>query len=140
MTKKVTLPRDVAEAIEKLREYGWEQANLLNAGEFINIDRPTLAEIGGEHIGFPIAEWLSNDFHANYPNYVSALVNGYTIEQSPEEKLREYYDNLVNRANEIIAEGRAVGAILPSAERVGIERTLDMLGIQIEGINAGGDS
>lgn len=136
MTKKVTLPRDVAEAIEKLREYGWEQANLLNAGEFINIDRPTLAEIGGEHVGFPIAEWLSKDFHANYPNYVSALVNGYEVEQPPEEQLREYYDNLITSTNEMITEGRTVGSMLPSAERVGIERTLAILGIQIEGINA----
>lgn len=132
MTKKVTLPRDVAEAIEKLREYGWEQANLLNAGEFINIDRPTLAEIGGEHVGFPIAEWLSKDFHANYSNYVSALVNGYEIEQSPEDKLREYYAELKGTYDSSSGlESYRVDGMLQS-----VETTLDILGIQIEGINA----
>lgn len=132
MTKKVSLPRDVAEAIEKLREYGWEQANLLNAGEFINIDRPTLAEIGGEHVGFPIAEWLSKDFHANYPNYVSALVNGYEIEQSPEDKLREYYAELKGTYDSSSGlESYRVDGMLQS-----VETTLRILGIQIEGINA----
>ncbi|MEK5109912.1 DUF1642 domain-containing protein [Cytobacillus sp. FSL K6-0129] len=136
MANKVTIPKGVAEAIEKLREYGWEQANLLNAGEFINTDRPTLAEIGGEHIGFPIAEWLSNDFHANYPNYVSALVNGYEIEQSPEDKLREYYAELKGTYDSSSGlESYRVDGMLQS-----VETTLDILGIQIEGINAGGDS
>jgi len=63
---------------------------------------------------------------------MAALVNGYEIEKSSEEKLREYYTN-----NERLyfatmdKERREYLAILTA-----IEHTLDLLGIKIKGINA----
>lgn len=55
---------------------------------------------------------------------MSALVNGYTVEQTPEEKVHEYYDSLNEQDG------------FESAEQDGILTTLDLLGIKIEGVNA----
>lgn len=126
MTKKVTLPRDVAEALEELRESGrsnidivWKSCEPIVNGTYMKIKRWAFCEEGGS------ADEL-----------MSALVNGYEIEQSPEDRLREYYvyqeqsyhDNVGTERIEHLAKG------------VAIRTTLAILGIQIEGINAGGDS
>lgn len=48
-----------------------------------------------------------------------ALLIGYEIEKSPEEKVREYYE-----------------ALTGSCDRYAVQCTLDFLGIKIEGVNA----
>ncbi|VXC07410.1 conserved hypothetical protein [Bacillus sp. 349Y] len=100
--EKVTLPKDVAEAIEDyLSEY--DKARLIKAHstpgrwsadvreEINKIDVMTLA---------------------------AALVNGYEVEVTPEEKVKEHFD----------------GLDLFSSQCAVIE-TLNILGIKIEGIN-----
>jgi hypothetical protein len=54
---------------------------------------------------------------------VRAIVIGYTVEQSPEEKVREYYEMYAHRG-------------LDGHYRAAITQTLDILGIKIEGVNA----
>ncbi|MEK5109913.1 hypothetical protein MHI57_24940 [Cytobacillus sp. FSL K6-0129] len=125
MTKKVTLPRDVVEAIESLRRLGHDNRRIIGIGSS-GMYGQTSDVIKG---------YLRAD-GGNFDRLLSALVNGYEVEQPPEEQLREYYDNLITSTNEMITEGRTVGAMLHSAERVGIEKTLQILGIKIEGVNA----
>lgn len=126
MTEKLTkptLPRDVAEAIEKyLKEYG--KQTLLYT--FCN----------PKHIGWSHQYDAFNKISLN--DLMSALVNGYTIAQSPEEKLREYYFELKSKLNKYVFGSDTYMSY--RNEMIGIEKALSILGIQIEGINAGGDS
>ncbi|MGC4375744.1 DUF1642 domain-containing protein [Fictibacillus sp. Mic-4] len=126
---KVILPRDVAEAIEKLRKSGWDDATLLDRTEFftgiIDDDSPLIFQIDRSHSGYTIADFLSDDFEKNMPIYARAILNGYEIEKSPEELLREYYEELVE-----------TGSAYAYSESYGIVHTLNILGIKIPGINA----
>ncbi|WP_432661346.1 hypothetical protein [Bacillus subtilis] len=63
----------------------------------------------------------------------AALVNGYEVEKTPEEKVREYHRSLVcdmERALSYAEEGNYRSAI------EAVEETLGLLGIKIEGVNA----
>ncbi|MCY8348063.1 hypothetical protein MOC74_21910 [Bacillus haynesii] len=53
----------------------------------------------------------------------AALINGYEVEKTPEEKVREYYESYGGS---------------PSAmeRKEAVQDTLDLLGIKIEGVNA----
>lgn len=116
MTKKVTLPREVAEAIEMyLTEF--DKRALLHTF----CDPKTKG-------------WTPrySVFHnVNLDTLMSALVNGFEIEQSPEEKVREYYEANEQMEDWIGQDGHDARLTLDV-----IEQTLDLLGIKIEGINA----
>ena len=122
MTQKVTLPREVAEAIEGLRRLGkdnrWiiEAANGITNGTYSMKIRAFAYKDGG-----------------NFDKILTALVNGYEIEKSPEEKVREYYDATLESmaVSDTISEHHESYGIT-----LGIRKTLDLLGIQIEGVNA----
>ncbi|MEC1584417.1 hypothetical protein P9D80_03440 [Bacillus spizizenii] len=63
----------------------------------------------------------------------AALVNGYEVEKTSEEKVREYHQSLVcdmDRALSYEDEGNCRSAI------EAVEETLNLLGIKIEGVNA----
>lgn len=105
---KVTLPRDVAEAIERyLNEFDKER--LLKAhgdsGEWVDDDRQALNKI-------------------DLMTLASALVNGYEVEKSPEERVLKFY-----------LEGDVPYQWMSEKRRI-IKTTLDLLGIKIEGVNA----
>ncbi|KND05332.1 MULTISPECIES: hypothetical protein [Bacillus] len=78
------------------------------------------------------AECLENLRGLSPLTIVAALINGYEVEKTPEEKVREFYDSF-----------ECDSRIYPSetyhrcemSRRV-IERTLDCLGMKIEGVNA----
>lgn len=85
--EKVTLPREVAEAIEKARSKSWADADLMDITNFID---ESYQPSDGPYRS--IGEYISDVYlEENLPKYMSALVNGYDVEESPEEKLREYY-------------------------------------------------
>lgn len=69
-------------------------------------------------------------------DFLAALYIGYEVEQSPEDKLRGVYS--AHKKNAGMTSGYGHG--LHAGYVDGIETTLSILGIQIEGINAGGDS
>lgn len=125
MTKKVTLPRDVVEAIESLRRLGHDNRRIIGIGSS-GMYGQTSDVIKG---------YLRAD-GGNFDRLLSALVNGYEVEQPPEEKLvaayKAYKDQCGVKLDYI--SGLADGYVH------GTEATLAILGIQIEGINAGGDS
>ncbi|MGF0002847.1 hypothetical protein ACQRCG_04915 [Bacillus altitudinis] len=67
-------------------------------------------------------------------DFAAALINGYEIEKSPEEKLRDYYGfNHDEHHKAIIGSPRSQ---YTSGVADGIRKTLDPLGIKIEGVNA----
>lgn len=121
MSEKVKLPKEVAEAIESLRNKGYVDSDILEATLSVH-----------DHIDE--VEVLSRYFNNSMPNsprsydvLMRALVNGYVVETS-EEALRKEYRHLqtmIERYGHYSAMGKAIG----------ICNTLDTLGIKIEGIN-----
>jgi Protein of unknown function (DUF1642) len=113
---RVALPREVAEAIEKLREKGLTNYGFMNHA--INLDR-NCAETR------IISGWLDENFHANFEVLMIALVNGYEIEKSPEEKVREFFESC-----------RQFDSTYYYGAKYGIITTLNILDIKIPGVNA----
>jgi hypothetical protein len=116
---KVILPRDVAEAIEKLRSYGFSNWVVMDKAQGAICSDPDLT----------LHKWAFDEEGEGTPDLLmSALVNGYLTDKTPEEKVREYFDSLSPKGrDETDYEHGATDAIL---------EVLDMLGIEIAGINA----
>ncbi|GIN27886.1 hypothetical protein EI976_20635 [Bacillus licheniformis] len=100
--KKPVITKEQAEALDLMRKANYDEYILMAAcdgilgGELEDLDIMTLA---------------------------AALINGYEVEKTPEEKVREFYES----------HGGS-----PSAEerKAAIRETLYKLGIKIEGVNA----
>lgn len=113
---RVTLPREVAEALDSLRRQGGGNYEIVAA--FIK-RRKEIPEI----------KTLADAFELNkisFDDILNALVNGYEIEKSPEDKVREYYEFVRRSIRDDYSDG-----ILD-----GIEKTLDLLEIKVPGVNA----
>lgn len=113
--EKVKVSREVAEAIEYLlnhEDYGYTKEKLL------------VAHAGMEK--YPKRNWAGDNPLNDIDLLVLAaiLVNGYDIEQTPEEKLAEFYRGRVNSSNDYEREYAH-----------GIEFAVRSLGIKIKGVN-----
>ena len=62
----------------------------------------------------------------------AALVNGYEVKKTPEEKLREYYESLWSDYCD--SDDPFIEVACESA-RAAVKETLNLLGIEIEGVN-----
>lgn len=119
-SEKVVIPKDVAEAIEKLREVvsDFEIVAIAVKGTVTNYMRYECEAV------CKYAEDYADTL-------LQALVNGYEIEATPEDRIREYY------------RGHEPHALLDTPEkfhvnlgrRGGVRKTLNILGITIEGVN-----
>lgn len=119
---KVTVTKEVAEAIEVLRSsVGGHNLNEYGIVTYLGDKAqrrayPELNVIYSHYLGegakgFPL-------------DLMNALVNGYTVEKSPEEIIREKYGELSDYAP------------VDRACKDGFRFVLDKLGIKIEGVNA----
>ena len=116
---KVKLPKEVAEAIERERSSGFSEQQILT---------------------FPWADYLegSDRFviqvyrRVNFDNLVRALYNGYEVEKTPEDNLREYYGRI---KDDIDRYDYGTSLIEAEAKRCAVNVVLRILGITIEGIN-----
>ena len=119
--EKVILPRDVAEAIEGLLRLGKDKCWIINAanGEGVGTYASKIREFASEDTG-------------NFDILLSALVNGYTVEQTPEEMVWEYFES---EMKSLLHHGKYDGAYYHGSTSA-IKFTLDLLGIKIEGVNA----
>lgn len=105
MAKKIevelpVIPREVANEIERMREEG--------STDFGIVEQAISDDI--------LCEYSYREPH----RLLVAITHGYTVEQSPEEKVREYYEQDETNAYQETA----------------IRQTLDLLGIKITGVNA----
>ncbi len=125
MAEKVVLPKEVAESLKAFVDVGFSKWQIVNV-----VDEP------GDYTRIIEKDRLHDQsrtlktymISGNSEALLSALVNGYEVEQSPEDKLREYYDNLQEAHNIRCLD--SYGHTL-----VGVTETLRILGITIEGIN-----
>ncbi|WP_162927807.1 DUF1642 domain-containing protein [Bacillus sp. Y1] len=121
MDKKIVIPKEIADAVESLKSRNYDDKSLII---FL-----TQQVFSGDHDLEVLVKythdttWKVND---NFMLLISALINGYNVEQTPEDKLREFY--LDRRKS---SEGS-----LYWTQADAVEITLDLLGIKIEGINS----
>ncbi|SET43288.1 hypothetical protein SAMN05216389_11157 [Oceanobacillus limi] len=120
MSEKVALPKEVAEVIEHLRSLPYYSDDKILE---VTVD--------------PADEWVGAKTDAlngvDTMTLASALVNGYTVEQTPHEKLRNYYE-----ANDWLQDSEEMSSTERQRSlgcRQGVRKTLHILGIIVEGIN-----
>jgi hypothetical protein len=113
--EKVVIPREVAEAIESVREVARAsneqilEARLDGSKWFCELYTPLMEDV-------------------DFDTLVRALYNGYIAEQTPEEKVLEYFRSHETCTPELV--DRYIGICK------GVVDTLNLLGIKIEGVNA----
>ncbi|MED1923485.1 hypothetical protein [Bacillus velezensis] len=111
---KPTITKEQAEELEAMR-------NTFPAG-----DKHILMASCDEVLGGKLAQ-------LDLLTLAAALVNGYEVEATPEDRVREYFAELQEK--ERAAQSRGVTFSL-ECEREGVINTLNLLGIKIEGVNA----
>lgn len=115
MSSKVKLPKEVAEAIEKV----WSSYGSGYTKHMVLTNWSMLKEEHAEEYN------EISSYAYSYPiKYMSALVDGYEIEESPQEKVVRLY----NTPN--------VAMYNPSSYKAGVMDALNALGMVIEGVNA----
>jgi len=104
--KKPVITTEQADSIEAFLEVGTKE-ELLTA-------KVHCCHFGDEYSGINTIDIMT---------IAAALINGYEVEKTPEEKVREYYESYGGS---------------PSAMewKEAVQDTLDLLGIKIEGVNA----
>jgi len=111
MSEKVTVTKEVAEALYEV------ERNYISTGITLN---------------FHVTKGLSGKYAPlqtlDIEDLAKALINGYEVEKTPEEKVSEYYRKHELCTLELSDKYNGI--------RIGIRTTLDLLGINIEGVNA----
>lgn len=106
---RVTVAKEIAEAITKMRAEGLSNFSIMRQAHGAEVSKTYLT----------VKRWAFEDGGGSSDLLMQALVNGYTIEKSPEDKVREYYANLSR-----------------VCDKFAVKDTLDILGIKIEGVSA----
>lgn len=116
MSDKVKLPREVAEAIESLRsrENGFSDYSIIGMMHNQSNYHP-------KEIGILNSHMTQDRMHPD--DLIKAMVNGYEIELSPEEQVREYFEDQRNKEFEYKNESDDA-----------IKLVLDLLNIKIPGV------
>lgn len=112
--EKAILPRNVAQAIERIRERREGERTLFNY--------PNIALNAPRSEDYSIINTYVNQNEDNFKNYFNALVNGYEIDKNPDEKVRDQYHYYKSHDLHVSANA--------------FEEVLNLLGIRIEGVNA----
>ncbi|MEI2356118.1 hypothetical protein [Mesobacillus zeae] len=119
MNAKITVPAEVAEAL----------------GLYVGATKSkteAFMSIRNDGDIYKQSSVIRSYFKSNIDGILEALVNGYTVEQTPEEKVREYWSKLMSDRYNVNDEHHLDKL---SAEIHGIIKTLNLLGIKIEGVN-----
>ncbi|MCY9372652.1 hypothetical protein [Bacillus haynesii] len=113
--KKPVITKEQADCIENTRREGVmnDEDILRNHGKFI---------FAGECLN-----------ELDFMTLAAALINGYEVEKTPEEKVREYYEEL---CDEFDCAYWSSDEIKYLCKKQAVRETLDKLGIKIEGVNA----
>lgn len=120
--EKVVLPKEVAEAIDVLRDKAWSNHQILRQIEGTDINTYVIRLVGYVKL-------------YGFDNLLQALVNGFEVEETPEDKIRyaykQYHDTAISKEKEDDKEF-CKGAV------EGIIFALTALNIKIDGVNSNG--
>lgn len=120
MTEKVKVSREVAEAIEKALNYFLLADGGEDPEEALIVQHAI--ELYGEVKQKMLADVL---FELGTFELAEILVNGYEVEQTPEEKVEEYYKKLLN-SDDTQCKNMALA----------VSHSLSLLKKRIKGVNA----
>ncbi|ETB71311.1 hypothetical protein [Bacillus paralicheniformis] len=121
--KRPLITKEQAGAIEQVRRWGHGDDWILASHADVLSGRPSTW-------GYSICELDKMDMLT----LAAALINGYEVEKTPEEKVREYYAANYQRHEQSMP--RSKDDFYTSGVAEGVRNTLDSLGIKIEGVNA----
>src|SRR5690606_5330489 len=120
---KVTVPVEVARAITLMRKEGATNYEIIHRANGALLTEPDVV----------LRRWAFGEHApANPDMLMSALINGYEIEKTPEDDLREYYEFHKKKCY-VTCGGEHIEHV---SKVTAIKYTLSALGIAIEGINA----
>ncbi|WP_079709740.1 hypothetical protein [Paraliobacillus ryukyuensis] len=125
MSEKVKLPKEVANAIDRI-------TNVDGKKPLFDIQILESNASEGNDLAGDIVDYVSE---AGYEKYFTALINGYKIEKTPKDKLLEHYKKLQTRREYYLNQEDHQRDSMTKIEQYGIKYTLNTLGIKIEGIN-----
>lgn len=131
---KVVLPKEVAEAIEYLRGEGTSNYSILRRAEGAVFSKSELTILTLKRWAFEKGAAGTSDL------LMSALVNGYEVEQTLEDKALEKFRSHAQIVD--FYEGKRLDYSEKMQERyssgyiAGVKDFADTFGIQIEGVNA----
>src|SRR5690625_3000856 len=125
---KVVLPKNVADAIKEMRDNGVNDCGIVYY---------VMSDPGSSDLTDSIKEierWVFKYGEGGSPDLLmSAIVNGYVVEATSEDKLREYLRrNEIEPASVPVSSNTVYKMI---GRRQGVWDTLDILGITVEGVN-----
>lgn len=134
---KVTLPKEVGEAIENLRDFGFTDYGII-------VESADTTRKGNEIDELRIIRKFTFESEGDGAQIIlQALVNGYEVEETPEDKLLAEYEYITRVFLEAELHGYESNEdyfrhrFYYRGLRDGIQDTLEILGIEIEGIGAG---
>jgi hypothetical protein len=121
MSEKVTLPREVAEAIDHIKHMGLHNIIecVVNMQYFDENTTPKLP-------------FIRNYFKSDWRLLAEALIYGYEAEQTPEDKVRITFDHVLGQIEKL---GDHPQAEHWKGMKTGIIVTLASLNIKISGVN-----
>ena len=120
--EKVTVSKEVAEAIETLRSnVGGHNLNEYGIITYLDNDAQRRAY---PELNVLYSYYLSGSANGYPVDLMKALINGYEVEKTPEEIIKENYEELCDYDD------------LDRACKDSFRFVLDTLGIKIEGVNA----
>ena len=113
MSEKIKLPREVAEALDHEKYMGFHNIveSVVNAGAY---------EITTNHL-----VTIRNYFRSDWTLLATAIINGFEVEQTPEDKVREYY---LNQKAQVVSEHEF------DDPAKAIRYVLELLNIKIDGV------
>ncbi|MCY7954718.1 hypothetical protein MOB72_08120 [Bacillus licheniformis] len=114
--KKPVITKEQADSIEAFLEVGTKE-ELLTA-------KVHCCHFGDEYSGINTIDIMT---------LAAALINGYEVDKTPEEKVREYYEDLCDEFDRAYWSSDELKYL---CKKQAVRETLDKLGIKIEGVNA----
>ncbi|MCP8973133.1 hypothetical protein NMK43_08495 [Bacillus licheniformis] len=116
--KKPVITKEQANSIENIRREG-----VLNDEDILR-----------NHGKFTYTDACLNDLA--FMTLAAALIDEYEVDKTPEEKIREYYEEAQRRCKARREIGDIEGLRYNAGRGYGVVDTLDILGMKIEGVNA----
>lgn len=124
----IKLPKKVADTIERIKfnlSENMKPCHYLTDWSWLYKEYENDAEI-------------LHEYFMEYPvEYMIAIVEGYEVELTPEEKFVERYNEYYKKRNKLIVDDSSDVSEIESlsAHLSGMRETLNIFGIEIEGIN-----
>lgn len=122
---KALVTEEQARSIEFLREVGYSDEKIMS----MYVD-DALGYIEMQH-----GRSAGCLYDLDALRFATALVNGYEVEKTPEEKIKEYYEEVLRYQRESRDEADIESAEYYSGVIDGVTETLTILGVDIKGVN-----